>query len=76
MRKSKLKKKKKAKIYKLASVKVKGDKPSSSEIARNLFSETWRTYLDEVHMVAVGIGKKKKVKRNNSKKAVRLSLLD
>jgi hypothetical protein len=58
---------------------------SSSEVARSLFSETWRSYMDEVSMAAVKLNKKsidkiKPTKESNSAKKykgpIRLSLVD
>ncbi len=48
----------------------------SSDMARSLFSETWRVYLDEVNMVSVKMKKSKDHKIENSTKKVRLSLVD
>ncbi|MBO6522405.1 MAG: DUF3253 domain-containing protein [Balneolaceae bacterium] len=48
----------------------------SSEVARSLFSETWRVYLDEVNMVSVKMKKSKDSKIDSSNGPVRLSLVD
>lgn len=58
---------------------------SPSEVARSLFSNTWRSYLDEVHMAAVKLNRRgmKKITRKGkendlekSKGPVQLSLND
>lgn len=74
MKKSKIERK--ARILYLKSKVKTTDKARSSEVARNLFSETWRSYLDEVHMVSIKMKKGKKTKVDNSKSPIRLSLLD
>ncbi|RNC84546.1 MAG: DUF3253 domain-containing protein [Balneola sp.] len=49
----------------------------ASEVARSLFSETWRVYMDGVNMVSVKMTKSKgETKIDRSKKPVRLSLVD
>lgn len=56
-----------------------------SEVARSLFSNTWRSYMDEVRMAAVKLNKDgmikitqkgKEVNLDNAKGPVRLSLFD
>lgn len=66
----------KAKILYLSTKRKKKETDSPSEVARSLFSETWRSYLDEVNMVAVKMKKEKEAKSDNSKSPVRLSLID
>ncbi|MEO1021020.1 MAG: DUF3253 domain-containing protein [Bacteroidota bacterium] len=47
-----------AKILQLTEKRGVEQSISSSEIARELFSDTWRNYMDEVHMSAVSLQKK------------------
>ncbi len=65
-----------AKIFNLSTKRKKKEHDSPSEVARSLFSETWRSYLDEVNMVAVKKKKEKETKIDNSKSPVRLFLID
>lgn len=74
MKKSKIEGK--ARILYLKSRGKTADAVRSSEVARTLFSETWRSYLDEVNMVSINMKKEKETKIDNSKKPLRLSLLD
>ena len=74
MKKSKIERK--ANILELAQKKSVEEIKRSSEMARSLFSETWRVYLDEVNMVSVKMKKSAKEKIDSSKKPVRLSLVD
>ncbi len=50
----------------------------ASEVARSLFSETWRVYMDGVNMVSVKMSQKEESETNIdcSKQPVRLSLVD
>lgn len=43
-----------------------------SEVARDLFAETWRSYLDEVNMAAVKLNKEGKIKATQKGKEVNL----
>ena len=66
----------KAKILQLAQKKSVEEIKHSSEVARSLFSETWRSYLDEVNMVSVKMKKSTEDKIDSSKRPVRLSIID
>lgn len=48
----------KARILKLNPERKADKAESASEVARSLFSETWRNYLDDVKIVAVTLNKK------------------
>ena len=76
MKKSKKESKKKSNILYLATAKKNRNDQSSSDVARSLFSETWRSYLDEVNMVAVNMNKEKENKIDKTKGPMRISLLD
>ncbi len=74
MKKSKIERK--ANILQLAQKKSVKEIKRSSEMARSLFSETWRVYLDEVSMVSVKMKKTKNENIDTSKSKIRLSLVD
>lgn len=74
MKKSKIESK--SNILQLAQKRSVKEIKRSSEMARTLFSETWRVYLDEVNMVSVKMKKAKDPKIDNSSGPVRLSLVD
>lgn len=54
----KKKSKLRARILKLNPERKTAKTESASEVARSLFSETWRNYLDDVKLVAVTLNKK------------------
>ncbi len=66
----------KSNILQLAQKRSVKEIKRSSEVARSLFSETWRVYLDEVNMVSVKMKKSKDSKIDSSNGPVRLSLVD
>ncbi|MEQ9309601.1 MAG: hypothetical protein RLN90_09110 [Balneolaceae bacterium] len=74
MKKSKIERK--ARILYLKSRAKTSDVVRSSEVTRALFSETWRSYLDEVNMVSINRKNRKETKVDNSKKTIYLSLVD
>ncbi len=49
----KSKREKAARILSLKKKKIAGNKEKMSEITRSLFTETWRTYMDQVSMAAM-----------------------
>lgn len=68
----------KTKILHLTQKKAVKKSKEASEVARSLFSETWRVYMDGVNMVSVKMTKKEKGETNidRSKQPVRLSIVD
>jgi len=48
----------------------------ASEMARTLFAERWRNYIDQVYMVAIQMKKDKRDKMENSKKPLSQFLID
>lgn len=58
-----------ARILKLNPERKTAKAVNASEVARSLFSETWRNYLDDVKLVAVTLNKKsaRKIKEKRKK---------
>ena len=61
------KEEKKARILTLNNHSVNDNKQTISEVTRNLFSDAWRSYLDQTSMEAVKV---KKVTLSNTEKSV------
>ena len=68
----------KTNILHLTQKKTAKKSKEASEVARSLFSETWRVHMDGVHMVSVKMNQKEEDETNidRSKQLVRLSLVD
>ena len=61
-----------AKILYLISESRVDNASQPSEVARSLFSETWRSYMDEVNMVSLKMDKDGTMKVASSKKEVQM----